>query len=155
MMMSRIRTEQGMTLVELLIAMVVMSIGVVALVAGLGGGILAVERGSATTIAGTIADKQMEVYRQGTWASLTPGVQTPSTTTGSDGKTYWLQATVSWTCPVPPATSANTTTNATAPTCSGTATVRPVKLVSIDVRDTSSTGKLLFSESSTFDASTG
>jgi type II secretory pathway pseudopilin PulG len=144
-----------MTLIELLIALVVLAIGITALVAGLGGGILAVERGGRTTIAGTLADQQMETYRQGAFASLTPGVQSATTSKGSDGKTYWLQATISWTCPVPPASAANTTTSSTPPTCTGTTAVRPVKLVSINVRDTTSGGTLLYSETSTFDASTG
>jgi type II secretory pathway pseudopilin PulG len=142
-----------MTLIELLIALVVLAIGVTALVAGLGGGILAVERGGRTTIAGTLADQQMETYRQGAFASLPIGVQSATTSKGSDGKTYWLQATILWTCPVPPASAANTGT--TLPTCTGTTAVRPVKLVSINVRDTTSGGTLLYTESSTFDASTG
>jgi len=141
-----------MTLVELLIAMVVMAIGISALVAGFSSGVFAVKRGAQTSIAGTLADKQMEVYRQQTFASLTPGVQSASTSSGSDGATYWTQATISWTCVVGPA---NTTTSSTAPTCTGGAASRPVKLVSIDVKDGSSSGKLLFNEASTFDASTG
>jgi prepilin-type N-terminal cleavage/methylation domain-containing protein len=156
--MPRLRIEEGMTLIELLIAMVVLAIGVTALIAGLGGGILSIERGARTTIAGTVADQQMETYRQASFASLTPGVQSPATSKGSDGKTYWLRATISWTCPRPPADAANTTTSSTPLPCTSTPpapTVRPVKMVSIDVRDTTSAGKLLYTETSTFDASTG
>jgi prepilin-type N-terminal cleavage/methylation domain-containing protein len=161
--MPRLRIEKGMTLIELLIAMVVLAIGVTALVAGLGGGILAVERSANTTIAGTLADQQMETYRQAAFASLALGVQSATTSKGSDGKTYWLRATISWTCPVPPASAANTTTSATPPTCTSTPAVRPVKMVSIDVRDPTTSGvgacpgscKLLYTETSTFDASTG
>ena len=141
-----------MTLIELLVAMLVMTFGIMALVAAFTSGILALERGAKTSTAGALADKQMETYRQGTFALIPIGVQTPVTTTGSHGGNYWLQATISWTCVVGPA---NTTTSPTPPTCSGSAASRPVKLVSIDVRDTSSTGKLLVNESSTFDSSTG
>ena len=155
--MARLRIEEGMTLIELLIAMVVLAIGVTALIAGLGGGILAVERSANTTIAGTLADQQMETYRQASFASLAPGVQSATTSKGSDGKTYWLRATISWTCPRPPRRGRHHQ-GSTPPTCTSTPpapTVRPVKMVSIDVRDTASTGKLLYTETSTFDASTG
>jgi hypothetical protein len=40
-------------------------------------------------------------------------------------------------------------------TCSGTPASRPVDLVTITVRDGSATARLLFSESATFDSSTG
>ncbi len=62
-----------MTLIELLIAMVVMSIGITALVAGFSSGILAVNTARATSTAGTLADKQMELYRQAGFTSLPPG----------------------------------------------------------------------------------
>jgi type II secretory pathway pseudopilin PulG len=140
-----------MTLIELLVAMLVMTFGIMALVAAFTSGILALERSAKTTTAGALADKQMETYRQATFASIPIGAQTPVTTTGSNGGTYWLQATISWSCPL------GTLNAGPPPTCAnGTgALVRPVKLVSIDVHDTSGTGKLLVNESSTFDSSTG
>jgi type II secretory pathway pseudopilin PulG len=59
-----------MTLVEVLIAMVVIAIGVTGLVAGLGGGILAVNRAAKASTAGAMADQQMEAYRRITFASI-------------------------------------------------------------------------------------
>jgi type II secretory pathway pseudopilin PulG len=59
-----------MTLVEVLIAMVVIAIGVSGLVAGLGGGILAVQRSAKTSTAGALADQQMEGYRRIPFASI-------------------------------------------------------------------------------------
>jgi prepilin-type N-terminal cleavage/methylation domain-containing protein len=150
--MARLREAKGMTLIELLIAMTVMAVGVAALIAGLSSGILAIQRGSNASVAGALADKQMESYRMGSFSSLTVTPQFSSTSTGSDGKTYWMGTTVSWTCIVGPD---NTTTSSPAPTCSGSPASRPVKLVSILVRDTTSTGKILAHEASTFDASTG
>jgi type II secretory pathway pseudopilin PulG len=138
-----------MTLIELLIAMTVMSIGIAALVAGFSSGILAVDRARTTSTAGTLADKQMELYRQAAFASLPVALQTPTTPTGSDGRTYWMQVEGAWTCAIgtysagPPAT------------CSGTPASRPVKRLTITVRDGSATAKVLFTESATFDASTG
>jgi prepilin-type N-terminal cleavage/methylation domain-containing protein len=152
--MAGIRDDGGMTLIELLIAIVVLALGVTALVAGLGSGLLSIQRGGQTSIAGTLADKQMENYRQLSWSSIpATGLQTPTTATGSDNHTYWLQANIDWTCPFD--TSNPQTEYSSPPTCSGATASRPVKFVTIVVRDGSSTGKVLFSENSTFDASTG
>jgi prepilin-type N-terminal cleavage/methylation domain-containing protein len=138
-----------MTLIELLIAMVVLSIGIAALVAGFSSGVVSINRARVTSTAGTLADKQMELYRQAAFTSLPVGLQTPTTPTGPDGHTYWMQVDGAWTCaigtysPGPPAT------------CSGTPASRPLKVLTITVRDGSPTAKLLFTESATFDSSTG
>jgi prepilin-type N-terminal cleavage/methylation domain-containing protein len=144
-----VRAEEGMTLIELLIAMVVMSIGIAALVAGFSSGVVSINRARVTSTAGTLADQQMELYRQAAFTSLPVGLQTPTTPTGPDGHTYWMQVNGAWTCAVgtysagPPAT------------CSGTPASRPLKVLTITVRDGSPTAKLLFTESATFDSSTG
>lgn len=139
-----------MTLIELLIAMLVLSVGIMALVAGFSSGILAVNRARVSSTAGALADKEMEKYRNGSFASLpTTGAQTPTTPIGADGRQYWMQSNIVYTCAVgtysagPPAS------------CSGTPTSRPVKLVTITVRDGSSAARILISESATFDSSTG
>jgi type II secretory pathway pseudopilin PulG len=135
-----------MTLIELLIAMVVMSIGIAALVAGFSSGVVSINRARVTSTAGTLADKQMELYRQAAFTSLPVGLQTPTTPTGPDGHTYWMQVEGGWTCAIG---------TYSAGSCSGTPASRPVKLVTITVRDGSGTAKLLFTESATFDSSTG
>lgn len=140
------RREEGMTLIELLIAMVVMSIGIAALVAGFSSGVVSINRARMTSTAGTLADKQMELYRQAAFTSLPVGLQTPTTPTGPDGHTYWMQVNGDWTCAVG---------TYSAGSCSGTPASRPVKLMTIVVRDGSDTAKLLFTESATFDSSTG
>ena len=61
--------EEGFTLVEMLIAMTIMAIGIAALVAGFSSGILAVNRAGTTSTAGSLADKQMEGYRQAGFTS--------------------------------------------------------------------------------------
>jgi prepilin-type N-terminal cleavage/methylation domain-containing protein len=152
-MLRRLNSQSGMTLIEVLVAMVVLAFGVMALVAAFVSGLVAIQRGTKVTTAGTLADKQMEIYRQMAFPSIPVGVQSPVTSSGPSGGTYWLQATISWTCIVG---TPNTTTSSTPPTCDSTPTPsRPVKMVSIDVRDTSSTGKRLANETSTFDSSTG
>jgi Tfp pilus assembly protein PilV len=153
-MLRPLKNESGMTLIELLVAMVVMAFGVLALVAAFVSGVVAIHNGAKVTTAGALADKQMEGYRQIAWASIPIGVQSAVTTTGSNGGDYWLQATISWTCIV--GAPHTTTTPSPPPTCDTTPTnSRPVKMISIDVRDTNSTGKLLVNETSTFDSSTG
>ena len=139
------KSEGGFGLVELLIAMAVMSIGITAIVAGYSSGILAVDRAKAGTTAGALADRQMEAYRQGSFAAVP--------TTGSrlrrrpDG--YWMQVDGTWSCAI------GTFVAGSPPTCTSTPLSRPVKLVTITVRDGSAAGKLLFTETSTFDSSTG
>ena len=67
------RAEEGMTLIELLIAMAVMSIGIAALVAGFSSGVVSINRARVTSTAGTLADKQMELYRQAAFTSIGHG----------------------------------------------------------------------------------
>ena len=144
MRLKRATREEGFTLVELLIAMVVMSIGITAIVAGYSSGILAVDRAKAGTTAGALADRQMETFRQGSFASV-PTSSPPATTTNG----YWMQVDGIWSCAI------GTFGAGPPPTCSGTPASRPLKLVTITVRDGSGAGRVLFTESATFDSSTG
>ena len=149
----RLQSEEGMTLIELLIAMVVMGLGISAIVAGFTSGLLSVSRARQASTVGMLADKQMELYRQAAFTALTPGAMSGGPQTGSDGNTYWVGSSVSWTCVVGPP---NTTTSAAPPACTGTPATRPVKLVLIEVhKGSTSSGQLAFSESATFDSSTG
>src|SRR4029453_1609703 len=90
--------EEGMTLIELLIAMVVMSIGIAALVAGFSSGVVSINRARLTSTAGARAGTEMELYRQAAFPSLPVGLQPPTTPTGADGHTYWMQVNGAWTC---------------------------------------------------------
>jgi len=135
-----------MTLIELLIAVVVMAIGISAIVAGFSSGILAVNRARVASTAAALADKQMETFRQRSFSSVQSQPGAP--VTGSDGKAYWLQSDVVPSCAVG-------AFSATPPNCPGPPASRPVKLATITVRDGSATAKVLFTETSTFDSSTG
>ena len=141
-----LRAEEGVTLIELLAAMVVMAIGIAALVAGFSSGVLSINRAREASTAGTLADKQMERYRQAAFASLPIGLQSATTPTGPEGHTYWMQVNGAWTCAVG---------TYSAGSCSGTPASRPLKLLTITVRNGSPTAKLLFAQTATFDASTG
>lgn len=152
----RASAEAGMTLIEMLIALVVIAIGISAIVAGLSSGILAINRGHLASTAGSLADQKMESYRQGSFASLPTGTLAATYPVGPDGHTYWMQVAGAWTCALgtysagPPAN------------CTGsTPASRPVINVSITVRDCTpqpactSPTTTLFTEASTFDAATG
>src|SRR4051812_27603728 len=130
--------------------MVVMAIGISAIVAGYSSGLLAVNRARLTSTAGTLADKQMEVYRQGSFASvpITSLIVSPPPI-GPDGHTYWMRIDGSESCAI------GTFVAGTPPTCNSTPLSRPVRLVTITVRDGSATAKVLFTENATFDSSTG
>jgi prepilin-type N-terminal cleavage/methylation domain-containing protein len=58
-----LQREEGFTLVELLIAMVVLTVGILALIAAYSSGYLALSRATRVSSARLIADQQMERYR--------------------------------------------------------------------------------------------
>ena len=62
-MKRRIREEAGFGLIELLIAMVMLNVGILALVAAFNSGIVALSRSSQVSTAAAIADQKMELYR--------------------------------------------------------------------------------------------
>jgi len=66
----RARSEEGFGLIELLIAMTVLAVGILALVAGLTSGYLALNRASDRGSAAALADSQLEKYRALDYASI-------------------------------------------------------------------------------------
>ena len=145
------RAEEGMTLIELLIAMVIMSIGIAALVAGFSSGILSVNRARLASTAGALADKQMELYRQAAFTSLPTGLQRCDHAR-------------------PARTVTRTGCRSTAPGPAPSARIRASRAASCSrhagepsgqarddqrARRLGDSAKLLFSESATFDSSTG
>ena len=81
--MARLRSEQGLGLIELLIAMVVLSVGLLAIVASFSSGTVAMTRASRIATAGVLADTQMETYRALSydWIGLDTAASTDSTYT--------------------------------------------------------------------------
>jgi Tfp pilus assembly protein PilV len=60
----RLRADQsGFGLIELLIAMVILNIGILAIVASFNAGIITLNRASRITTAAVLADQQMELFR--------------------------------------------------------------------------------------------
>jgi len=59
----RLRSEEGFGLLELLMAMVMLNVGILAIVAAFNSGALALSRASKASTAATLGDTQMELFR--------------------------------------------------------------------------------------------
>jgi len=171
----RLRSERGFGLIELLMAMVILNIGILAIVASFNSGIFALNRASKISTASALADSQMELYRAITYNSI--GLD--STALGSVDNTYKCDSALGVSCP-------NSTSGEVTATCSSpipnecnpsrnltgadhkkyrvdtyivTTTPtngRPLKAVTVVVRDGNTLNARPYARiTSTFDASTG
>src|SRR5213083_2776751 len=104
----RLRSEEGFGLIELLMAMVMLNIGILAVVAAYNSGMFALKRASALSTASALADSQMETYRAITYAAIA----LDSTTLGTVDNTYKCDSALGAGCP-------NSTTSEVTTTCSG------------------------------------
>src|SRR5436853_5171203 len=68
--MWRLKQEEGFGLIELLMAMVMLNIGILAMVAAFNSGIVALARSSHMSTAAVLADQQMELYRGLTYSCI-------------------------------------------------------------------------------------
>ena len=134
-------------------------------------GIVALNRASRASTAGTLADIEMEGYRgvRYTDASLAPTCTAgtsastdcfaSTTKTGPDGRSYRIDAAVRFDCAVGTlggTVPSSATCTAPPPPAPPVVPARPAKLVTIVVYDPSTTpAKELFREASTFDQATG
>ena len=66
----RLRSERGFGLIELLMAMVMLNIGILAIVAAFQSGMIALNRASKISTASALADSQMELYRAITYSAI-------------------------------------------------------------------------------------
>lgn len=172
----RLRSEAGFGLIELLMAMVMLNIGILAIVAAFNSSMFALNRASKISTASALADSQMELYRALTYNAIA----LDATSLGSVDSTYKCDAALGSSCP-------NSTSGEITTTCSGsplpnecipsrTATGadrksyrvdtyittttptngRALKLVTVVVRDGRNlSGRPLARVGSTFDQSTG
>jgi type II secretory pathway pseudopilin PulG len=173
MVRKRLRADQGFGLIELLIAMIILNVGILAIVASFNAGIVTLNRASRITTAAVLADQQMELYRGITYDSIRlasatiPGtapyttdpaytcsgcstqITTPSCgsgpsypdecnasrqATGADNKLYRINTYIVEVTP----------TNG-----------RPLKRLTIVVRDEANQSKVYVRQASSFDQSTG
>jgi uncharacterized protein (TIGR02598 family) len=80
----RLRREGGFGLLELIVAMAILNIGVLALVAAFSSGQVALRNASRTATAAALADTQMELYRAVKWTEIA----LDSTAVGATDSTY-------------------------------------------------------------------
>lgn len=184
--MTRLRRSQdGFGLVELIIAMSVLNIGLLALVAALNSGAVALSRASRLSTAATLADQQMELYRGLTYGSIALDSTSVATLVASNndyscddaikvatanacGSTNRkTQNTITCTTPLP--RECNPSQTVTGPdgaayrvdsyiveeVPAGLAVARPVRIVTIVVRDGTDLTRTYVRQESTFDQSTG
>jgi Tfp pilus assembly protein PilV len=141
-LVQRLRAEEGIGLVELLIALLVLNIGIFATLAAFTSGALTLRRASYSSTAAAIADKYMESYRDSSYSSIPPACNpTPtsstssSTVTGADSLNYTL------------------TINASCGTQLGTGTYKgsnAVKTITLTVKGPNPSTQVLDTSSSTF-----
>jgi len=170
----RLRSEEGFGLIELLMAMVMLNIGILAVVAAFNSSMLSLNRASQISTASTLADAQLELYRAITYTAI--GLN--STSLSSVDNTYKCDAALGASCP-------NSTSGEVTATCTGvpnecnpsrvvtgadrksyridsyitTSTLtggRAIKVVTVVVRNANALSARPFARiSSTFDQSTG
>lgn len=175
---ARLRREDGFGLVELLIAMTVLSVGILAIVAGYSSGYVAVQRANHISSATVVADAQMERFRAVTYSyiALNGGSTVDATYTADSAYSGTAQiggctSTTDATClPTQTRTGpdgrsyrldtyiawsclSGTLVTSPSPAC-GATDPAPVKLVTVVVRDSAS-AKEWAREQSTFNELTG
>jgi prepilin-type N-terminal cleavage/methylation domain-containing protein len=103
-MRTRLRAEDGFGLVELVIAMAVLAIALLALVAAFSSGALTLQRAGQTSTASALANQQMELYRGLKYDSirLDSGSIPPSGDVYRLDSAYNLVQVTSPACPGPP-----------------------------------------------------
>jgi type II secretory pathway pseudopilin PulG len=163
---ARLRAETGFGLIELLIAMTMLNIGVLAIVAAFNSGMISLQRASRISTATALADIQMELYRALTYSSIKLDTDAA---TGADSvyksDPAWSAALITETCAGVPnecnpsrvAVGADgrqyrvdTYSVAHTPTNG-----RSVKLVTVVVRDAANLATTFARQASAFDQSTG
>ena len=172
----RLREENGFGLMELLVAMMMLNIGILAMLAAFNSGIWAVRRAGKTSTAAALADAQMELYRGLKYGSIA----LDSTALTAVDNTYKCDATLGASCPnsiageVTASCAGSPLPNECQPSRSATGadrqnyrvdtyvttqtppTGRALKLVTVVVRDPNRlSARPLAREASTFDQSTG
>jgi type II secretory pathway pseudopilin PulG len=169
-LLKRLRGDDGFGLVELLIAMLILNIGLIALMGAFVTGSRTVRRASRIATASTLADSQLELYRALTYGAIALDPNSIPTTTPYTTDAAYSSTQVTATCA--------SGTYTSYPQCNASRTVtgpdhgiyrvdtyivlrtptggRAVKLVTVVVRDTSAlTSTALARASTSFDQSTG
>ena len=137
-LVAKLRSEDGIGLVELLIALLVLNVGIFATLGAFTSAATAINRASHVSTASAVADKQMETYRDSAYASIPSTGTTTTSVTGADGRTYSVVATFEAGTQLPAGGGV---------TYAGSANVKKVTLT---VKDTADHNRVLVTSSSTF-----
>jgi Tfp pilus assembly protein PilV len=164
----RLRVDQeGFGLIELLIAMVILNVGLLAIIASFQAGIITLGRASRVTTAAVLADQQMELYRAITYDSIRLAPATiPAAAPYTTDTAYNASQITAPTCPPPYPEECNASRTATGAdnrsyrvdtyiVQTAPSGGRPVKQVTIVVRDEANLSKVYVRQASSFDQSTG
>jgi Tfp pilus assembly protein PilV len=171
----RLRNESGFGLIELLMAIVLLNIGILAIVAAFNAGTVSLNRASRISTGASLADAQMELYRALTFGAIALDSTTLPSSAPYNTDTAYSATQVTTTCsgsPKPNECNASrsvvgpdrkkyridtyivlSTGSTTPPTPTGG---RQLKIVTVVVRDGNSLSARPYArEASTFDQSTG
>ncbi len=162
----RVREQAGFGLVELLIALTVLNIGILAIVAAFNAGIVSLHRASRVSTATALADTQMELYRALEYASIRLDTAAASAADSVyKGDAAWSSSLVTATCAgVPPECNPSRIVSGadgrqyrvdTYIVPHTPSNGRPVKRVTVVVRDASSLSSTFARQASAFDEATG
>jgi type II secretory pathway pseudopilin PulG len=167
--LARLRAGEGFGFVELIVAMAMLNIGMLALLAAFVSGVTATKRASRVATASTLADTQMELYRALTFGAITLDISSVPVSAPYTTDSAYSASMVTGTCSG--AVSANPQCNASRTVTGpdhGTYRVdtyivpmtpqdgRTAKQVTVVVRDTQKlTGPALARRTSIYDESTG
>jgi Tfp pilus assembly protein PilV len=169
------RSAEGFGLIELLMAMIILNVGILAIVASFNASVITLNRASRITTAAVLGDQQMELYRAIKYDSIRLASSTiPAVPPYTTDTAYYATQVTTPACtgsPIPnecnasrTATGADgksyrvdtyivqTTPTSNPPTPPGG---RSVKVVTIVVRDATDVNRVFARQASTFDQSTG
>jgi Tfp pilus assembly protein PilV len=180
----RLREQQGLGLIDLLIAMTVLNVGILAVFAGFSSAYVAMDRSANVSSASALSTAQLERFRALTFTAIClsntytgstytadkpDGTLVPTCTTtdpalvavrapvtGTDGKSYRVDTYVVWGC-AKGTLSVATPYTTSAPGCvtGGVSQSRPIKLVRVVIRDNSATTRVFATAETSFDQGTG
>jgi Tfp pilus assembly protein PilV len=164
----RLRVDQeGFGLIELLIAMVILNIGLLAIIASFQAGIITLARASKVTTASVLGDQQMELYRALNYASIRLAPSTIPNTPPYTSDTAYSATQITGTCSGPPypdeCNASRTATGADGKSYRVDTYIvemtptggRPVKQVTIVVRDGTNLSNVYARQATSFDQATG
>jgi Tfp pilus assembly protein PilV len=130
---ANLRCEDGIGLVELLIALLVLNVGIFATLGAFTSAATTIRRASHTSTAAAIADQQIETLRDESYANILLANNTNTNTTGADGRTYNVKIAVS-----------------TGRQTSGNQGSTSVAVATVTIRDGGPTGTVLVTSTSTY-----